>query len=131
LHLIGTGASRANGQVERVISTLKNLLTAVETSSWSWQAKVTRFCVGDFVLLKDSERQQTKLDPKFRGPFLVVDVLDGDRYVLKSTQNNRRYPHESLRKLPMWKFQKSLMVITKNKVSRKSMLTKRVFVKPC
>lgn len=32
LHLIATGASRANGQVERVMSTLKNLLTAVETS---------------------------------------------------------------------------------------------------
>jgi len=42
-------------------------------------AKVTRFCVGDFVMLKNSERQQTKLDPKFRGPFLVVEVLDGDR----------------------------------------------------
>jgi len=66
------------------------------------KAKVTRFCVGDFVLLKNSERQQSKLDPKFRGLFLVVEVLDGDRYVLKSTQNNRRYkyPHESLRKLP-------------------------------
>nr|XP_041631235.1 uncharacterized protein LOC121502211 [Drosophila kikkawai] len=176
LHLVATGASRANGQVERVMSTLKNLLTAVETSSRSWQdalgdvqlalnctinrstkcsplelligkvarplglipisdteteidkiklreladknmkeaaryektqfdknkAKVIRFSVGDFVLLKNSERQQTKLDPKFRGPFLVVEVLDGDRYVLKSTQNNRRYkyPHESLRKLP-------------------------------
>jgi len=53
--------------------------------------------VGDFVLLKNSERQQPKLDPKFRGLFLVVEVLDGDRYVLKSTHNNRRYknPHES------------------------------------
>jgi len=37
LHLIETGASRANGQVERVMSTLKNLLTAVETRSRSWQ----------------------------------------------------------------------------------------------
>jgi len=56
-------------------------------------AKVTRFCVGDFVLLKN---------PKLRGPFLGVEILNGDRYVLKSTQNNRRYkyPHESLRKLP-------------------------------
>jgi len=65
-------------------------------------AKVTRFCMGDFVLLKNSERQQTKLDLKLRGPFLVVELLDRDRYVLKSTQNNRRYkyPHESLQKLP-------------------------------
>jgi len=31
LHLIDTGANRANGQVERVMSTLKSMLTAVET----------------------------------------------------------------------------------------------------
>lgn len=37
LHLIATGASRANGQVERIMITLKNSLTAVETSSRSWQ----------------------------------------------------------------------------------------------
>lgn len=38
LHLIATGASRANGQVERIMGTLKNLLTAVESSKErSWQ----------------------------------------------------------------------------------------------
>jgi len=37
LHLIATGASRANGQVERVMSTLKSMLTAVETGKGSWQ----------------------------------------------------------------------------------------------
>jgi len=31
LYLIATGASRANGQVERVMSTLKSLLTVAET----------------------------------------------------------------------------------------------------
>lgn len=36
LHLIATGASRANSQVGRVMSALKNLLTAVETRSRSW-----------------------------------------------------------------------------------------------
>jgi len=32
----------------------------------------------------------------------VTEVLDGDRYTLKSLNNNRlyKYPHESLRKLP-------------------------------
>jgi len=34
LHLIATGA---NGQVERVMSTLKGMLTAVETTEHSWQ----------------------------------------------------------------------------------------------
>ncbi|CAH2105851.1 unnamed protein product [Euphydryas editha] len=37
LHLIATGSSRANGQVERVMSTLKGMLTSVETSDRSWQ----------------------------------------------------------------------------------------------
>jgi len=176
LHLIATGASRANGQVERIMSTLKNLLTAVETSSRSWQdalgevqlalnctvsrvtkasplelfigkvarplgllppcdvaqevdlaesraravqnisaaaayskeqfdktkAKVVGYEVGDFVLLKNEERHQTKLSPKYRGPLQIVQVLDGDRYILKSLTNNRKfkYAHEDIRKLP-------------------------------
>lgn len=37
LHLIATGMSRANGQVERVMETLKNLLSVVESSQRSWQ----------------------------------------------------------------------------------------------
>jgi len=37
LHLIPTGASRANGQVERVMSTMKSMLTAVEIAERSWQ----------------------------------------------------------------------------------------------
>jgi len=37
LHLIATGASRVNGQVERTMSTLKNMLTAVKTGTQSWQ----------------------------------------------------------------------------------------------
>ncbi|XP_066155600.1 uncharacterized protein [Euwallacea fornicatus] len=178
LHLVATGTSRANGQVERVMSTLKNMMTAIETSDRSWQdalediqlalnctihrsikatplellvgrvarplglvvdsvdndnltcnieelrnravkamqnvadydklrfdrarAKIIRHKVGDFVLLKNEERHQTKLDPKFKGPFLITEVLEGDRYTLKSLSNNRtyKYAHESLRKMP-------------------------------
>ncbi|CAB3245045.1 unnamed protein product [Arctia plantaginis] len=38
LHLIATGSSRANGQVERFMSVLKSMLTAVETKdNKSWQ----------------------------------------------------------------------------------------------
>lgn len=175
LHLIATGSSRANGQVERVMSTLKNMLTAVETSNRSWQdalpdvqlalnctvsrvtkasplelligkaarpidimtandeepqvdivevrkmavenmekasaydkerfdstkAKVQPFSVVDFVLLQNEERNQTKLDPKYRGPFRVIEVLDSDRYVLKSLSSTRtyKYAHDRLRKI--------------------------------
>lgn len=178
LHLIATGTSRANGQVERVMSTLKNMLTAVELSndkSWresldeiqlalnctvnrttkhsplelligrvarplslsvidvqeeeemdlskireqaivsigqnavedkerfdSGKAKVGRFSVGDFVLIENHERNQTKLDAKFRGPYRVVEVLPNDRYCLKVINGNRtyKYAHERLRLMP-------------------------------
>jgi len=53
-------------------------------------------------LLKNEERHQTKLDPKFKGPFEIIEVLDGDRYTLKSLTCNRRYKysHECLKAIP-------------------------------
>ncbi|GBP86279.1 Transposon Tf2-8 polyprotein [Eumeta japonica] len=176
LHLIATGSSRANGQVERVMSVLKNMLTAVETSNRSWQdalpdvqlalnctinrvtkasplelligkvarpieimlanndepevdlglvrnqavenmskasaydkarfdstkAKIKSFSLGDYVLLQNEERNQTKLDPKYRGPFKIIGVLDGNRYTLKALDSSRtyKYAHDRLRKVP-------------------------------
>lgn len=50
----------------------------------------------------NEERNQTKLDPKFKGPFEVIEVLDGDRYNLKALNSNRtyKYAHDRLRKMP-------------------------------
>jgi len=58
--------------------------------------------IGDHVLLRSEERLQTKLDPKFKGPLVVIELLEGDRYLLKSLTSKitYKYPHESLRKLP-------------------------------
>ncbi|GBP21234.1 Transposon Tf2-6 polyprotein [Eumeta japonica] len=66
------------------------------------KAKVSKFTVGDFVLIENHERNQTKLDPKFRGPFKIVELLDGDRYLLKAIDSNRtyKYAHERLRAMP-------------------------------
>lgn len=176
LHLIATGSARANGQVERVMSLLKNMLTAAEASNRSWQealpdvqlainctknrvtkhsplelliGKVARpsemllsdatepvvdldevrstaicnieknakydkirfdstksrpdnFVVGDMVLLQNEERNQAKLDPKYKGPFKVTEVLDGDRYVVKSLNCNRtyKYARDRMRRMP-------------------------------
>ncbi|CAH2105837.1 unnamed protein product [Euphydryas editha] len=178
LHLIATGSSRANGQVERVMGILKSMLTVVESSKdRSWQdalgeaqlainstvnrvtkasplelmigkvarplglmtvnndevievdlntirehaaqniqdtalydkarfdknkATVRRFDVGDYVLIENEERNQTKLDAKFRGPFKIIEVLDNDRYSLKSLNSKRtyKYSHDRLRKIP-------------------------------
>lgn len=181
LHFIATGASRANGQVERVMRTLKALLTIVENDpnkTWrdelgsvqlalnSTRSTVTKytptelmfgtrslslglaktspeshnsqrldletirndaskniekaansdtarfnrgratvkpFVKGDFVFIKSSERNQTKLSRKFKGPFLITNVLDNDRYELKNLDGTNRtfkYAHESLRLIP-------------------------------
>lgn len=66
------------------------------------KAKVNKYMVGDFVLLQNEERNQTKLDPKYKGPFKVVEILEGDRYVLTALDSNRtyKYAHDWLRKMP-------------------------------
>lgn len=177
LHLIATGTSRGNGQVERVMSTLKNMLTSTEVDNErSWKdalgdiqiamnssinrvtkasplelligrvarplsllpfhdeelevniseireqatnfieknaqeeksrfdktkAQVSKFVVGDFVLIQNHERNQTKLYLKFRGPFKNVEVLSGDRYLLRASNCERtyKYAHDRLRPMP-------------------------------
>lgn len=68
----------------------------------STKAKFCNFSVGDFVLLKNEERNQTKLDPKFKGPYRVIEILEGDRYILKAMSGNRtyKYAHDRLIKMP-------------------------------
>jgi len=43
-----------------------------------------------------------KLDLKFKRSFLVTEVLEGDRYTLKSLKSKRsfKYCHEDLPKMP-------------------------------
>ena len=177
VHLIATGASRANGQVERVMGTLKTIFTIVETTRRPWQdaigeiqlalnsttnrvtnssplklrigrtarpydlllpgnieekdidisnvrwqaveeietkakydkdifdkakAEVVRFNLGDFILRKNEERNHAKLDPKFRGPFAIAEILQGDKYILKTLDGKRsyKYGHDRLKKVP-------------------------------
>ena len=177
VHLIAIGASRANGQVERVMGALKIMFTVVESTGRPWQdaigemqlalsctvncvtnsnplqlligrsarpydlllpdnieekevdisdvrqqavqniesnaqydkerfdrnkAKVVGFNLGDFVLRKNEERNQTKLEPKFKGPFVITEILEGDRYILKTLDGKRSYKdsHDRLRKMP-------------------------------
>lgn len=54
------------------------------------------------MLLENEERNQTKLDPKYKGPFRVIEILDGDRYTLKALNSKRtyKYAHDRLRKMP-------------------------------
>jgi len=66
------------------------------------KAKIVKHGIGDHVLLKSEKRHQTNLDPKFEGPFVVKELVEGDCYLFKSLTSKRtyKYPHESLRKLP-------------------------------
>lgn len=184
LHFIATGSARANGQVERVMRTLKSLLTIIENDpNKTWReelgnvqlalnttkssvtkysptelmfgiqgrslglskisvsdsesqnrldldsvrddaskniqkaaaadaerfnrgrAVIKSFSVGDFVFIKSSERNQTKLDRKFKGPYIITAVLDNDRYELKTfgsfgSKRTYKYAHENLRLVP-------------------------------
>uniref|UniRef100_A0A0A9WJF5 Uncharacterized protein n=1 Tax=Lygus hesperus TaxID=30085 RepID=A0A0A9WJF5_LYGHE len=68
----------------------------------STKAKVCKFSVGDFALIENDERNQTKLAPKFKGPYQIIEVLENDRYLLKAFNSNRtyKYAHDRLRKMP-------------------------------
>lgn len=47
-------------------------------------------------------KSELKLDPKYKGPFKVIEFLEGDRYVLKSLNGNRtyKYAHDRIRRMP-------------------------------
>lgn len=76
------------------------------------KAKLVKFNVGDMVLIQNEERNQTKLDPKYKGPFQITDVLEGDRYALKSLTSKRtyKYAHDRLRKMPQCDIPSELIV---------------------
>lgn len=54
------------------------------------KALMIKYKVVDNVLFKNEEIHQTKIDLKFRGPSLVTEVSDGDRYTLKSLSSSMR-----------------------------------------
>lgn len=68
----------------------------------STKAQIKKFTVGEYMLMESEERNLTKLDAKFKGPFKIVEVLDGDRYTLKALNSNRtyKYAHDRLRRMP-------------------------------
>ncbi|CAK1582656.1 unnamed protein product [Parnassius mnemosyne] len=77
------------------------------------KARVCKLAINDYVLIENEERNQTKLDPKFKGPFKIIDVLDGDRYLLKALDSKRtyKYPHDRVRKVPDHQVPRELDVI--------------------
>ena len=47
-------------------------------------------------------RKEIKLDPEFRSPLVIAEVLEGDRYISKTLDGKRpyEYSHDRLRKMP-------------------------------
>ncbi|XP_050672797.1 uncharacterized protein LOC126970767 [Leptidea sinapis] len=64
------------------------------------RATIRPFTKGDFVFIKNCERNKTKLDRKFRGPYVIVEILENDRYELKSLGGFQRNSHENFRAIP-------------------------------
>lgn len=105
LHLIATGASRANGQVERVIGTLKNMFTTVETTGRTWQD-----AIGEIQLaLNCTTNRVTKSSPlelligKTARPYglLLPDNMEEREIVISDVRlrcNEVRCSHE----YPVW-----------------------------
>ena len=51
---------------------------------------------------KIQDTNQTKLERKFKGPFVIAEILEGDRYILKTLDGKRSYKdsYDRLRKMP-------------------------------
>lgn len=49
--------------------------------------QITKFSVGDWVLIETPKRSRDKLDPLFKGPYEVVNVWDNDNYTLVLTES--------------------------------------------
>ena len=67
-------------------------LKSQEQKDLEQRRRVTKFKVGDWVLIESSKRSRDKLDPLFRGPYEVVNAWNNDNYtlVLVSTKNSTR-----------------------------------------
>ena len=63
---------------------------------------MVRFDLGDFVLHKNEKRNQTKPEPKFKGPLVITEILEGDIFKKKTLDRKRSYKdsHDRLRKMP-------------------------------
>ncbi|XP_047039018.1 uncharacterized protein LOC124643945 [Helicoverpa zea] len=105
MEISDVGSSRANGQVERVMRTLKSLLTIVENEqnkTWrdqpgniqlalnSTKSTVTKYSPTELMFGIRDNHWQTKLDKKFKGPFIITSVLENDRYELKNINGSNR-----------------------------------------
>lgn len=63
------------------------------------KAKLVPFKIGDIVLVKQNPRSINKLDSKFRGPCVITDIKDNDRYTIRvhETGHELYVSHDNLR----------------------------------
>lgn len=63
------------------------------------KAKIVPFKVGDTVLIRQNPRAINKLDSKFRGPCVITEIHDNDRYTVRvhKTGNELYVSHDNMR----------------------------------
>ncbi|KAH9633431.1 hypothetical protein HF086_004145 [Spodoptera exigua] len=63
------------------------------------KAKIVPFKVGDTVLIRQNPRAINKLDSKFRGPCVITEINDNDRYTVRvhKTGNELYVSHDNMR----------------------------------
>lgn len=99
-----TGTENIDVQVRRELAA-QNMVKVASYDKSRYdrrKAKVKQLSKGDLVFIQNEPRNQQKLNPKFRGPQKIIEVLEHDRYLLKSLTNNRtcKYPHDKIRLAP-------------------------------
>lgn len=81
------------------------------------KAKINRFELGEYVLIKENPRVGTKLSPKYSGPFEKKKVLPNDRYGIRKINGKgriRKVAHENLRAAPKFGEQINAVPLTEN-----------------
>ncbi|KOB73848.1 Transposon Ty3-I Gag-Pol polyprotein [Operophtera brumata] len=117
-HMISTGTPRSNGQVERYVATITNMLTTTINRELAQQRlkdvadkfkerfDTTRrtnktYNTGDVVFISQDHRRHDKLSPKFKGPYEIIAEAPNERFCLRG-QNNLRNITVAKEKLRVW-----------------------------
>lgn len=109
LHFIATGSSRANGQVERVMRTLKSLLTIVENNP----NKTWRDELGNIQLALNSTKSAvTKYSPTELMFGIRAESLGMSQISSHSDERNDRLDLESIRENASENIQKAAAAVT-------------------
>ncbi|RVE43148.1 hypothetical protein evm_012227 [Chilo suppressalis] len=92
-HIVATGTPRGNGQAERYVRTVIDMLNTICNGSSDWPSSLWRdntiFEIGNIVFVNQDHRRHDKLSPTHKGPYEIIDILPFDRYSLRGINGLR------------------------------------------